>query len=114
MNSKTRPVVGSMLTFIGTAHTAMGAVMWAAKDQDAELLFWYNAFGIAAMALGIAVIEVERARGYVTGPILAAMVFLAGFGIAIEPLSGFLTVLVPVAVGFRGWVRRRNAPVAVA
>ncbi|MFE3441581.1 DUF6463 family protein [Nocardia sp. NPDC059180] len=114
MDSKTRPIVGGMLTFIGTAHTAMGAVVWATKDQDAELSFWFTAFGVAAIALGIAVIEVERARGYVTGPILAAIAALAGFGLAVEPVSGFLTVLVPVAVGIRGWVRRRNTPVAVA
>ncbi|WP_280468816.1 DUF6463 family protein [Nocardia cyriacigeorgica] len=115
MDSKTGfPLVGSMLTFIGAAHTVLGAVIWATKDQDTELSFWFTAFGVAAIALGIAVIEVERVRGYVPGPILAATAVVAGFGLVFEPLSGFLTVLVPVAVGLRGWVRRRGAVVAAA
>ncbi|MFE3260353.1 DUF6463 family protein [Nocardia sp. NPDC059091] len=110
MNSKARfPIVGSMLTLIGAAHTALGAVMWVTEDQDTELSFWFTAFGVAGIALGVTVIEAERARGYVTAPILAAIAALTGFGLAFEPVSGFLTVLVPVAVGYRGWIRRRDA-----
>ncbi|ONM48072.1 DUF6463 family protein [Nocardia donostiensis] len=115
MDSKTKfPVVGSMLTFIGAAHTALGVVIWATKDQDIELSFWFTAFGVAGTALGVAVIEVERARGHVTAPILAATAVLAGFGLAFEPVSGFLTVLVPLAAGVGGWIRRRNIVTAVA
>ncbi|MFJ9370935.1 DUF6463 family protein [Nocardia sp. NPDC101769] len=110
MYSKTGfPVVGSMLVFIGAAHTALGIVVWATKDQDTDLSFWFTGFGVAGVALGITVIEVERARGYVTSPILAATAVLTGFGLAFEPVSGFLTLLAPLAVGVRGWIRKRNA-----
>lgn len=97
-----------MLTFIGAAHTVLGVVMWATKDQDTELSFWFTAFGIAGIALGITVIEAERARGYVTAPILVAIAVLTGFGLAFEPASGFLTLLVPLALGVGGRLRRRT------
>ncbi|RMI32668.1 hypothetical protein EBN03_11915 [Nocardia stercoris] len=95
-----------MLTLIGAVHAALGTVIWVTKDQDAELSFWFTAFGVAAITLGVSVIEVERARGYVTAPILAAIAVLTGFGLAFEPVSGFIIVLVPVAVGIRGWISR--------
>ncbi|WP_227998270.1 DUF6463 family protein [Nocardia australiensis] len=110
MYSKTRfPIVGTMLTFIGAAHTALGVVTWATKDQDTDLSFWFTEFGVAAVALGIAVIEVERTRGYVTTPILAATAALAASGLAFEPVSGFLTLLVPLAFGVRSY--RANSPI---
>lgn len=114
MNSKTRfPLVGSMLTFIGSAHTALGVVVWATKDQDPELSFWFTAFGVAAVGLGIAVIEAERARGYVTAPILIAIAVLAGFGLVFyTPVSGFLSLLLPLAVGVGGRVRSRRVAAA--
>ncbi|MGA6205929.1 DUF6463 family protein [Nocardia testacea] len=114
MNSITRfPVVGSMLTFIGAAHTALGVVMWMTRDQDMALSFWFTAFGVAGAGLGVAVIEVERARGYVTAPILAAIAVLAVFGLAFEPVSGFLTVLIPLAVGVHRWIGRRKTTPAL-
>lgn len=115
MDSKTDfPVVGSMLTFIGAAHTALGVFIWTTREQDVALSFWFTAFGVAAVCFGIAVIEVERARGYVTAPILTAAAVLAGFGLAFEPVSGFLTVLVPIAVGVRRWIGRRKTATALA
>lgn len=107
------PVVGSMLTFIGAAHTALGVVMWMTRDQDVALSFWFTAFGVAGVGLGVAVIEVERARGYVTTPVLAATAVLAGFGLAFEPVSGFLTVLVPLAVGVGRRLGRRKTAALV-
>ncbi|MEV6138934.1 DUF6463 family protein [Nocardia sp. NPDC051990] len=113
MDSKTRfPLAGSLFTFIGSAHTVLGGVMWAIGDEKAELYFWFTAFGVAAVCLGIAVIEAERTRGYVPAPVLAATATLTVFGLVCEPVSGFLTVLAPLAVGVRGWMRhRRNAAV---
>ncbi|WP_327147721.1 DUF6463 family protein [Nocardia sp. NBC_01329] len=115
MNSKTRfPLTGSLLIFIGAAHTVLGIVVWVTKDQDTELSFWFTAFGVAAIALGIAVAEMERSRGYVTAPVLAATAALTAFGLAFEPVSGFLTVLLPLAIGTGGWISRRNLAPAAA
>ncbi|MFI2230804.1 DUF6463 family protein [Nocardia testacea] len=115
MDSKTRfPRTGSLLIAIGAAHTVLGIAIWVTRDQDTALSFWFTAFGVAAIALGVAVAEVERSHGYVTAPILAAAAALTAFGLAFEPVSGFLTVLLPLAVGAHGWIRRRNpAPAAV-
>ncbi|WP_280426220.1 DUF6463 family protein [Nocardia carnea] len=113
MDSKTRvPVVGGLLAFIGSVHTVMGIVAWATQDQDSELSFWFTAFGVLAIGFGIAVIEVERARGFVTAPILAAIVVLAAFGLIYMPVSGFLSLLLPLAFGVGGWIKGR--PVATA
>ncbi|WP_280415588.1 DUF6463 family protein [Nocardia carnea] len=109
MDSKTRvPVVGGLLVFIGSVHTAMGIVVWATQDQDSELSFWFTAFGVLAVGLGIAVLEVERARGFVTAPILAAIAVLAAFGLVYMPVSGFLSLLLPLAFGAVGWSRRHT------
>ncbi|MFI9508379.1 DUF6463 family protein [Nocardia sp. NPDC052566] len=109
MHSKTQfPLTGAMLAFIGSVHTALGIVVWAAGDKETELAFWFTAFGVAAVCLGIAVIDVERTRGYVPAPILVATAVLVIFGLVVEPVSGFLTVLVPLAVGVRGWTRHRR------
>ncbi len=113
MDSKTRvPVVGGLLVFIGSVHTAMGIVVWATQDQDSELSFWFTAFGVLAVGLGIAVLEVERARGFVTAPILAAIAVLTAFGLIYMPLSGFLSLLLPLASGVAGWIKRRTVAAA--
>ncbi|MGW5139658.1 DUF6463 family protein [Nocardia beijingensis] len=109
MDSKTAfPTTGGLLAFIGSAHTALGVVIWATGREETELAFWFTAFGVAAVAFGIAVIETERARGYVPAPILAAIAVLTAFGLVFEPVSGFLTVLVPLAIGVRRWMRHRR------
>ncbi|MFQ6327164.1 DUF6463 family protein [Nocardia sp. CWNU-33] len=109
MDSKTRfPLMGALLVFIGSAHTALGVAIWAAGEEQAELSFWFTAFGVAAVCFGIAVIDAERTRGYVPAPILAATAVLTAFGLVFEPVSGFLTVLAPLAVGVRGWTRHRR------
>ncbi|MBF6536893.1 hypothetical protein IU418_06705 [Nocardia farcinica] len=109
MNSKTPPpLVGSLLTVIGAGHTGLGVVDWLTKDQPTELSFWFTGFGVVGMALGVAVMEVERARGYVPGPVLAAVAAMTACGLAFEPMSGFLTVLVPLGIGVAGWVKRRS------
>lgn len=109
MYSKTRfPLTGALLAFIGSAHTALGVAIWIAGVEQAELSFWFTAFGVAAVCFGIAVIDVERTRGYVPAPILAAIAVLTVFGLVFEPVSGFLTVLVPLAIGVRGWMRHRR------
>jgi len=97
-----------MLTFIGSGHTALGIVVWVTKDQDTELSFWFTAFGVAVIILGITAIEVERARGYLTTPVLVATAAFAGLGLAFKPVSGFLSLLVPIAVGVGSWIRRRS------
>ncbi|MEU1430873.1 DUF6463 family protein [Nocardia sp. NPDC005746] len=113
MDSKTGfSLTGGLLSFIGSVHTALGGVMWVVGDETAEFSFWFTAFGVAAVCFGISVIEIERTRGYVPAPILAAIAVLTLFGLACEPVSGFLAVLAPLAVGVRGWIRhRRNAAV---
>ncbi|MEV6279746.1 DUF6463 family protein [Nocardia sp. NPDC051832] len=109
MDSKTRfPWTGALLAFIGSAHTALGVAVWAGGKETGELAFWFTAFGVAALCFGVAVIDVERARGYVPAPILLAIAVLVAFGLAFEPVSGFLTVLVPLAVGIGGWARHRR------
>lgn len=115
MDSKTAfPLTGTLVTFIGSAHTALGCVIWATGREQTELAFWFTAFGVAAVGLGIAVIETERTRGYVPASILTATAALTAFGLIFEPVSGFLTVLVPLATGVRGWLRhRRSAAVPV-
>nr|WP_210744789.1 DUF6463 family protein [Nocardia flavorosea] len=89
-------------------HTVMGIVIWATQDQDPEPSFWFTAFGVLAVGLGIAVIEVERARGFVTAPILAALAVLAAFGLISMPVSGFVSLLLPLAFGVIGWSKRRT------
>ncbi|PXX54783.1 hypothetical protein DFR70_12377 [Nocardia tenerifensis] len=113
MDSKTTfPLTGTLFTFIGSAHTVLGVAIWAAGKEPSETSFWFTAFGVAAVCLGIAVIEMERARGYVPLPVLAAIAALTVFGLIFEPVSGFLTVLIPLFFGFRGWMRHRRVPVA--
>ncbi|WP_433732474.1 DUF6463 family protein [Nocardia sp. CA-129566] len=112
MDSKTGfPLTGSLLAFIGSAHTVLGGAIWVAGKEQTDLSFWFTAFGVVAVCFGIAVIETERTRGYVPVPVLAAIAVLTAFGLAFEPVSGFVTVLVPLAVGVRGWVRHRRVAV---
>ncbi|WP_459957248.1 DUF6463 family protein [Nocardia sp. IFM 10818] len=115
MDSKTAfPLTGSLLVFIGSVHTALGGVMCVSGDAADELSFWFTAFGVAAVCFGVAVIETERARGFAPVPVLVAIAVLTGFGLVFEPVSGFLTVLVPLGVGVRRWLRhRRDVPVPV-
>ena len=101
-------MVGGLLVFIGSVHTAMGIVVWATQDQDPELSFWFTAFGVLAVGLGIAVLEVERARGFVTAPILGAVAVLAAFGLIYMPVSGFLSLLLPLVFGVVGWSKGRT------
>ncbi|MFD3744193.1 DUF6463 family protein [Nocardia sp. NPDC058633] len=113
MDSKTRfPLAGALLILIGTVHTALGVVLFLADDQDAELTFWFTEFGVLAIGFGIAMITLERALGYLPGPVLLALGTATVFGLAFMPLSGFLTVLLPLGIGAFGWWRARNERVA--
>ncbi|MEV6060499.1 DUF6463 family protein [Nocardia asteroides] len=108
MNSKTRfPWAGAALVFIAAVHTIMGLVVWAGGDQDGELPFWFTLFGVVGIGLGLAMVELERARGFVPGPVLAALAVTTVAGLAYMPLSGFLTLLVPLGAGALGWWRAR-------
>ncbi|GAA1632856.1 hypothetical protein GCM10009764_64440 [Nocardia ninae] len=100
--------MGALLVFIGTAHTALGVAIWVDGVEQSELAFWFTAFGVAAVCFGLAVTDVERIRGYVPAPILGAIAVLTAFGLIFEPVSGFLTVLVPLAVGVGKWTRHRR------
>ncbi|MFC9471187.1 DUF6463 family protein [Nocardia sp. NPDC056952] len=110
MDSRTRfPLAGTLLTFIGTVHTALGVAVFAAGDQDVELTFWFTEFGVVSVGFGLAMIALERALGYVPGTVLLVLGVATVFGLAFMPLSGFITVLLPLGVGVFGWWRARNA-----
>ncbi|MFD6222868.1 DUF6463 family protein [Nocardia asteroides] len=114
MHSKTRfPLAGAALVVIAAVHTIMGLVVLAAGDQDTELSFWFTLFGVVGIGLGLAMIELERQRGFVPGTVLAALAVTTVAGLVYMPLSGFVTLLVPLGVGTVGWWRRR-APAAAA
>lgn len=100
--------------FIATVHTIMGVVLLAAGDQDTELSFWFTLFGVVGIGLGLAMIELERARGVVPGPVLLALAVTTVAGLVYMPLSGFLTMLVPLGVGALGWWRGRAPATARA
>ncbi|KAF0847438.1 hypothetical protein FNL39_103336 [Nocardia caishijiensis] len=113
MNSKTRfPLAGASLIFIASVHTVMGVALLAAGDQDTELSFWFTLFGVVGVGLGLAMIDLERARGFVPAPVLGTLALVTACGLIYQPLSGFVTLLVPVGVGAFGWWRARNALVA--
>ncbi|APE35721.1 hypothetical protein BOX37_19195 [Nocardia mangyaensis] len=108
MNSKTRfPIAGAALTFIATVHTIMGVVLLSVSDQDIELSFWFTTFGVVGIGLGLAMIELERARGFVPGSVLIVLAVTVVFGLVFEPVSGFITLLVPLGAGALGWWRAR-------
>lgn len=113
MNSKTRfPLAGTSLTVIATVHTLLGIALLIGGEQDIEVLFWFTAFGVVGIALGLAMIELERARGFVPLAVLIVLAVTVIFGIAIDPLSGFLTLLIPLGAGGIGWWRARTAATA--
>ena len=100
MNSKTVPVTGIMVAVIGTAHTALGAITWLSTGPAKTTEnFWFTVFGVLAVAFGVAVGEVERARGYVPLPVLAALTAVGICGVAFMPLSGFLSLIIPLGFG---------------
>lgn len=108
MNSRTRfPLAGAAVVFIAAVHTVLGVADWVRGGQDSELSFWFTLFGVIGVGLGLAMIELERARGFVPAPVLAALAVTVGAGLAYMPLSGFLTLLVPLGVGVLGWWRAR-------
>ncbi len=110
MNSKTRfPLAGALLTFIGTVHTALGVAVFAAGDQDVELTFWFTQFGVVSIGFGLAMMALERTLGYVPGAVLLVLGAVTVFGLAFMPVSGFITVLLPLGIGTFGWWRARNA-----
>ena len=98
VNSKTTPVAGIMIIVIGAAHTALGVVTWTSTGPEQRTEnFWFTVFGVLAMALGLTVTELERARGFVPITVLAAIAVVMLFGvIGFSPLSGFLSLLVPL------------------
>ncbi|MGY0500086.1 DUF6463 family protein [Nocardia sp. FBN12] len=113
MDSKTRfPLAGALMTFIGTAHTALGIAVWLGGDQDVELTFWFTQFGVVSVGFGLAMMALERTLGYVPGAVLLALGAVTVFGLVFMPVSGFVTVLLPLGVGAFGWWRARNHRVA--
>lgn len=54
-------------------------------------------------------IELERARGFVPASTLGCLAVITVGGLVFEPVSGFWTLLVPLAVGVVGARRRRRA-----
>ncbi|WP_280399502.1 DUF6463 family protein [Nocardia carnea] len=113
MNSKTIPWTGLLVTAIGAIHTALGAVQWATSDEPMELSFWFTGFGVVAVAYGLALIDAERIRGRLSWMALAPLIAIAGFGLAVYPLSGFTTLVVPIATGLASRLRRSAAGPAV-
>ncbi|MBC7301833.1 MAG: hypothetical protein H5T78_12855 [Nocardia sp.] len=109
MDSKTKfPLAGALLTFIGTAHTALGVAVFVAGDQEVELTFWFTQFGVVSIGFGLAMMALERSLGYVPGAVLLVLAATTVFGLAFMPASGFVTVLLPLGVGALGWWRARN------
>lgn len=107
MNSRTKPVTGIMVIVIGAAHTTLGVITWLSSTPEKTTEnFWFTVFGVLAIALGICIGSVERARGYVPLAVLLAVAVIAGCGIAFMPVSGFLSLLVPIRFGLVGWLRR--------
>ncbi|MFI5498623.1 DUF6463 family protein [Nocardia asteroides] len=110
MYSKTRfPLVGAVLFAIFTAHTVLGIVLLLRNDQDVEISFWFTAGGVIALALAVAVMELERALGYVPISVSVALGIVMVVGLIYIPVSGFGTLLVPLALGIVGWRRHRAA-----
>ncbi|MEV6213172.1 DUF6463 family protein [Nocardia sp. NPDC051833] len=115
MNSRTRfPLAGAALVVIATVHTIMGVALLVAGDQDTELSFWFTLFGVLGIGLGLAMIELERVRGFVPGSVLLALAVTTIAGLVYMPLSGFVTLLVPLGVGALGWWRGRIPAAAEA
>ncbi|MFE1592209.1 DUF6463 family protein [Nocardia sp. NPDC058705] len=113
MDSKTRfPLAGALMIFIGTVHTALGVALFTADDHDMELTFWFTEFGVLAVGFGVAMIALERALGYLPGSVLLALGVVTVSGLAFMPLSGFLTVLLPLGIGTYGWWRARDERIA--
>ncbi|WP_210414591.1 DUF6463 family protein [Microlunatus elymi] len=111
MNSKTRPIAGIMIIVIGAAHTTLGIVTWISTGPEQRTEnFWFTVFGVLAMAFGLAVVELERARGQLPVPVLAGIAAVMLFGvIGFSPLSGFLSLAVPLGFDLaRRLVRRRH------
>ncbi|WP_336084007.1 DUF6463 family protein [Nocardia sp. SSK8] len=59
-------------------------------------------------------IELERARGFVPGPVLVVLAVTVVFGLVFEPVSGFVTLLVPLGFGALSWWRARNRQATAA
>lgn len=103
-----------MIALIGVLHTVLGVVNWIAAPPTATqeqlmLCFWFTAFGVVAIVLGVAVAEVGRARGYVPPTVLLGLVALFAFGVAVVPASGFWSLLLPLTTGTVGWLSARRA-----
>lgn len=112
MNSKTKPVVGIMVIVIGLLHTAMGVTIWL-TDEAATITtvehVWFTAFGVLAVALGVVIVELERARGAVSPPVLIGIAAVMAYGLLlVGPASGFIALLIPIGCGLFGWLRRRR------
>ncbi|SDT41345.1 hypothetical protein SAMN04489812_5689 [Microlunatus soli] len=101
-----------MVIVIGLVHTVMGLVIWLSDETatatSAEHV-WFTAFGVIAIGLGIAIVELERSRGFVPPAVLAAIVAVMLYGvILVGPASGFVSLLIPIGFGVYGWLRRRH------
>ncbi|MDR2997487.1 MAG: DUF6463 family protein [Microbacterium sp.] len=110
MHSKTIPWVGILLLLIGVGHNTMIASIWIATDLAPSVaLFWSAAFGVVVLVCGVTALELERARGFIPLSALIALAVLLLFGLAVMPLSGFLTLIAPLTVGVVTWFRRRRS-----
>ena len=117
MNSKTKPLIGIMVIVIGSAHTTLGIVSWVLAARATGAVhsaenFWFTIFGVVAIVLGVTIVELERSRGYLTPAVLIGIAALMAAGLAFMPLSGFLTLIVPLAFGAYGWLRRGRRSVS--
>lgn len=104
-----------MVVVIGAAHTVLGTTTWMSTGPEQRVEnFWFTAFGVLAIAFGVAIGEVERAHGFVPMSVLIAIAVVALFGIVLfAPLSGFLSLIVPIAFGVYRWLRRGRRAVQV-
>ncbi|GAA2854664.1 DUF6463 family protein [Microbacterium arabinogalactanolyticum] len=113
-----RPWVGILLLVVSLGHSAMITSIWIASGlAPSTALFWSAAFGVALLMCGVTAVELERARGFVPLSVLIALAALTLFGLAIMPVSGFLTLIAPLTVGVVRWIRgrasTRRTPVVV-
>lgn len=119
-STRTRPVVAIAVGVIGVAHLLVAPLVVGdslrslldggvvgSVDADPALAdlrgvgFWYLTTGIASLMLAALIGWIERRLGGVPRLVGWMFVALAGFGIAVMPVSPFWAFLVVAALAFR-------------